>query len=89
MNWKIMTASELDAGDFSDPNEPRIDRENACIEFPLSGGYFIDLDRCHSEAAIMEWVSHIADKDWITPLHMKKFIVLACAHHGIRLWRGV
>jgi hypothetical protein len=48
------------------------------------GPYEIDFDRCKTPEQILDWVSHLCDKLWVTRQQIKLFIGHAAEHHGIK-----
>jgi hypothetical protein len=63
--------------------ERRVRIEDGFIVFQDAQGYVISLDKVASEAAILRWTYHLANKPWITPSVLKHFIRLCCKHHHL------
>ena len=47
------------------------------VEYPIAW------DRLDTEQKILRWVCHLAEKRWMTRRTVRKFIIIACDHHGL------
>jgi hypothetical protein len=89
-NPRICPFNELHHKAMND-HEKMIEAENqiACIKgdsivlHPAHGDYQIGLDRCDSHVKIVLWVLHLCEKNWATVPMIKRFVRLACEHHGL------
>ena len=50
----------------AEPNEWVYRRDNNTLEH-RTGVYYVDLDRCESSAAVLDWLFQIFNKTWCTP----------------------
>ena len=48
------------------------------------GHYGIALSECDSYERILHWVYHLSHKSWVTPAILRRFILLATTHHGLK-----
>ncbi|UIL51569.1 hypothetical protein LZU96_15225 [Pantoea agglomerans] len=46
--------------------------------------YGVPLNECATAERILHWVWHLAEKTWMTQDISRKFIEIACKHHGIK-----
>lgn len=51
----------------------------------VAGGYQypVDLDRAATPEAILRWVAHLAEKNWVDSRLLGDFVIIACNQIGV------
>lgn len=68
-----------------------IDRKSNCvmIRTGVTGyEYDVDLDRCKTAGACLDWIHQVNSKTWATPELMKDFITILFRNIETGLWSG-
>lgn len=63
-------------------------REVALIDERGRGDYRVDLDRCRTPGALLGWIEHLSQKNWVTPKHIQELIQHAETENLIVVDRG-
>ncbi|MEI6724620.1 MAG: hypothetical protein WCN81_00180 [Actinomycetes bacterium] len=75
-----LTIDELDL--LPEPEPLIVDMDTR--EIVLPNGYRVDLDRCMTHEQVLNWVMHLAEKNWVdTPL-LRKVAIIALNSNGLR-----
>lgn len=49
------------------------------------GEYPVHFSRCSTPEALLGWVYHLGEKNWMTASLMRRFVFHASKHHGFEL----
>ncbi|HCL5312101.1 TPA: hypothetical protein N2G38_004475 [Salmonella enterica] len=79
-----MTLKKIAAEDFEELSE-LITEDDTHITINIPGEWSYDISRlsCQTAEQVLEWVSHLAEKQWMTMEALRRFIVIASHNAGI------
>lgn len=81
-----MTLKKIAAEDFEELSE-LVTEDDTHITINIPGEWSYDISRlsCQTAEQVLEWVSHLAEKQWMTMEALRRFIVIASHNAGIEL----
>jgi hypothetical protein len=76
--------ANLDAQQRELENQIRLEEHH--IVFYVRGEYAIYLATCANHQQLAAWVLHLCAKNWITPLMLRRFMLLVAEYHQLPLY---
>jgi len=64
----------------------QFDKRHRTIDF-IGEDYSVDLDRCTTAGACLDWIHQLHEKVWMTPEVLEEFIDMLFEHIDGKLWQ--